>query len=360
MSRTLLTLHVDLGQAWKGGQNQAFLLACGLRDRGHRADVLSIAGSPLSRRSEAVGLEVHDVEPTAVRLGAALQLRGLLRRQCYDVVHCHDANAVTAAWLAGVHRRTATVASRRLAYRLSNGVLGLARYRRARRVVAISEYVKNSVVASGIPAGQVEVVYDGVLVPPPMIEAKAEARRVWRADAGARLVGCVGYLLPEKGQETLIRAFPLIRRKHPDCRLLLAGDGPCRPRLERLSAQLGVGGAVHFAGHVDDVARVYRALDVFLFPSLAEPLGSSLLAAMAYSLPCVAVAAGAVPEIIMHGSNGLLTAEPDPAQMASAATCLLDDPDLAARLGKAARHRIEERFTADQMVEATLDVYQRL
>ena len=182
----------------------------------------------------------------------------------------------------------------------------------------------------------------------------------WNPGPEAPLLGCVGYLLPEKGQEALIRAMPILRKRRPGCRLLLAGDGPCRSDLERLAAGLDVTEAVCFAGHVEDVTQVYRALDLFLLPSLAEPLGSALLAAMAHGLPSVAVARGAVPEIIEDGRNGLLVSSPDPAGIASAALRLLDDPPLAARLGEASRRTIEERFSANRMIEGTLALYRRI
>jgi len=208
---------------------------------------------------------------------------------------------------------------------------------------------------------RVEVVYDGVAVPPLPSQSEREAgRRLWTSDPRAPLVGCVGYLLPEKGQEALVRAMPLILEGQPDCRLVLAGDGPCRSRLERLAGELKVTRSVCFAGHVEDVSTVYRALDVFLFPSLEEPLGSSLLAAMAQALPAVGVARGAVPEIIHDGRDGLLVAASEPNRIAAATLRLLNDPALARALGAAARETIVERFSADRMVEDTLSVYRRL
>jgi glycosyltransferase involved in cell wall biosynthesis len=304
------------------------------------ADLVAVRGSPLAERAQAAGVRVYTVPHPGARLRAALRLRAA----GYDVVHCHDAHGLTAAWLAGACLHN-VVAARRVAYPLSSS----RRYRRATRIIAVSRFVAASVRASGLPAEQVEVIYDGVLLPPPSERSPGPPR-----------VGCVGYLLPEKGQEALIRALPMIREKYGLCRLVLAGDGPCRTRLQRLALELGVGPVVELAGLVEDVSEVYRALDVFLFPSLAEPLGSSLLAAMSHSLPVVAVARGAVPEVVEDGRNGLLVASPAPAAMAAAVVRLLDDPALAARLGAAARQTIEQHFTAQRMVEATLDLYQRL
>src|SRR5258706_14013658 len=101
-------------------------------------------------------------------------------------------------------------------------------------------------------------------------EARQRARQRWSVTIDEPLLGCVGYLLPEKGQESVVRAMPEVRAKFPGTRLLLAGDGPCRERLEGLAKQLSLQSAVIFAGFVEDVAQVYAALDIFVFPSLAE------------------------------------------------------------------------------------------
>jgi glycosyltransferase involved in cell wall biosynthesis len=355
----LTTLHVDLGKQWRGGQNQALLLIQGLRSRGHGAELVAVEGSPLAQRARAAGVRVHGVSPVARQFLAALPLKTALRRSRFDLVHCHDAHALTAARLSAAHREAAVVASRRVAYTLSRTIWGLGRYQCARYIIAVSRFVRDGLIGQGLPGEQVEVVYDGVELPRlPSPEERADARRRWMDDA-APLIGCVGYLLPEKGQELLIRALPLVRERHGGCRLLLAGDGPCRSELEALSTKLGVREAVRFAGVVEDVTAVYQALDAFLFPSSAEPLGSSLLAAMAHALPVVALARGAVPEMVEDGKSGLLLPEPDVSALAAAVTRLLDDAALRNQLGQAARRTIEERFTADRMIDRTLDLYRR-
>ena len=352
MSRTRLnTLHVDLGSQWRGGQNQALLLMEGLRSRGHEAELVAAGDSPLAIRCRAAGIPVHAAGDAGTRFQAARELRNLLRDGAgIEIVHCHDAHSLTAAWAARASRRAAVVASRRVAYPLQQSRLALARYRSARKIVAVSRYVAGSLADSGLPGDLVEVIYDGVRVPPAPL----------RHRENGPLLACVGYLLPEKNQELLIRALPRVCSRYPDCRLLLAGDGPCRSDLENLARETGIEGQVQFAGIVADVDRVYASADLFLFPSLAEPLGSSLLAAMAYGLPAVAVAAGAVPEIIEQESNGLLVPVGDPELFADAVLRLLDDGAMAARLGAAARQTIERRFSAERMVQDTLDLYGRI
>ena len=357
----MIPLMVDLETEWRGGQNQALLTAKGMLERGHEARLVAIRNSPLAQRATHAGIEVHEVAAGAKRSRAALLLRKLLSENRFDVVHANEPHALTAAWFAGAHKRVPVVASRRVAYPLKKNALARSRYLKASRILAVSQFVAASVSQSGIPADKVELVYEGVEVPAAVTpEGRGRARQRWGVAANERLLGCVGYLLPEKGQESILRALPEVRGKFPETRLLLAGDGPCRARLEGLVKQLGLQGAVIFAGFVEDVAQAYAALDIFVFPSLAEPLGTSLLAAMAWGLPVLAVASGGVPEYVRDGENGVLVAESDPELAAEGLLRLLTSDSLSAELGRNARRTIEGNFSAGRMVENTLNAYQRV
>ncbi len=351
-------LHLDTRPDWRGGQHQILMTLRGQRERGHDAQLMTRSDSPLQQRAVADLFSVHTFPPRFVRLNALLCLREIVDQQRFDVVHAHDPHALSAAWLARAHRRSALVVSRRVAYPLSRGWPGLARYRAAHRIIAVSRFVEASVIAAGIEASRVGVVYDGVEIPAATsVEARAEARRRWNIADATMLLGCVGYLLPEKGQELLVRAMTIVNAEFPACKLILAGDGPLRARLESLAAELELTNTIIFAGFVEDTEAVYQALDAFVFPSLAEPLGSSLLAAMAHSLPAIAMASGGVPQIIEDRRNGVLVGAPDATELARAIQSLLRDPQSARRLGDAARETVARRFTAGLLAENTLHEY---
>lgn len=357
----LRVLLVDLERGWRGGQSQALLLLQGLRARGHEVELLSVHGAALAERAKAAGIAVHEAPTSGRRLGAALRLRRLLREKRFDVLHANEPHALTACWLTGAHRGIPVAAARRVAYPIGRSPIARARYLAARRIIAVSEFVARSVADSGLPSSAIRVVYDGVNLPPLATgDSRQRARERWGVTGDGPLIGCVGYLLPEKGQEFLLRALPDIRARFANCRLLLVGDGSERAHLERLADELGVRTAVHFAGIVKELDEVYNALDVFVFPSLAEPLGSSLLMAMAAGLPVVAVASGAVPEVIESEVSGLLVSRSDQSEIAVAVMRLITDSELAARIGLHAREVIRERFTADRMVEETVRVYNEL
>lgn len=354
-------LFADLEREWRGGQSQALLTVRGLRASGHDAQLLSVRGSPLARRAKAADVPVHVVGASARRMAAAHLLRRLLAKEKYDLIHANEPHALTSIWLAGCRKKAPFVVSRRVAYPLGRSLAARKRYENAQRIIAISHFVAKSVVDSGFPPEKVEIVYEGVDIPPKVTsEDRLRARQRWRVSEQETLFGCVGYLLPEKGQEYLVRAFAAVRTKFLAARLLLAGDGPCRQRLESLVRELMLQDAVTFAGFIEEVSQVYAALDVFVFPSLAEPLGTSLLAAMAWGLPVLAVASGGVPEYVENGNNGLLVVQPQPEQFAAAMRRLLDDRELRARLGEGGSRAVNERLTAGRMVENTLRVYEEV
>jgi glycosyltransferase involved in cell wall biosynthesis len=354
-------LLVDLERVWRGGQEQAFLLVTGLRRRGHCAELISVKHSAIASRAEAAGIRVHAVPDTGRRMGAAWRLRGLLREEPFEIVYANEAHALTAAWLARSHRRAPLVAARRVVFPLSRGALGLARYRAAARILAISQTVRNELLTAGLDANRIEIVPDGVQIPPAITpDARENARKRWGFRPDDTVIECVGALTPEKGHALLIDAFAKLRREVSNCRLLLAGEGRLRAQLERQAHEAGLGSEIVFAGFVADVESVYAAGDLFVFPSLSEGAGSSLIQAMAYGLPVLGFARGGVAEIIEDGRTGVLVQETNAEALASTAVRMLRDSEFREQSARAARETAASRYSAERMVDATIGIFEDL
>jgi glycosyltransferase involved in cell wall biosynthesis len=354
-------LIVDLGREYRGGQHQAFLLVQGLRERGHAPELIALRNSELASRVMEIGAPVHVVSAGWRRLAAASQIRKLLRESRIDVLHANEPHALTSAWLARAHRAVPIVVSRRIALPLSRGSFSLARYRAAARIIAVSHFVEKSIIQSGLAPDRLSVIYDGVQIPAEISEAQRESARAQLGIArGISSIGNVAAFVPEKGHALLLNAFAILRGQFPDCVLLLRGEGPDSATLHSLARKLQVEGAVKFLPPSTDIEIVFAATDIFAFPSHEEPLGSALLAAMAHSLPVVAIASGGIPEVVEDEKSGLLMKDLDPSVFSDAMTRLIADRDKAIRLGKAAHETIVERFSANQMVEETLRVYEIL
>ncbi|CNG85329.1 glycosyltransferase [Mycobacterium tuberculosis] len=164
---------------------------------------------------------------------------------------------------------------------------------------------------------------------------------------------CVSRLVPRKGQDALIHAWPRVLRRQPDAVLLLVGGGPYRAGLERLAASRGVERSVVFAGGVpwEDLPAHYDAGDVFAMPCRTrrrgldvEGLGIVYLEASAAGLPVVAGDSGGAPDAVLDGETGLVVPGRSVAAIAEALTGLLADPARARAMGDKGRAWIEREW----------------
>lgn len=172
-------------------------------------------------------------------------------------------------------------------------------------------------------------------------------RQRWGAKAGDLVVLSVGRLAPEKNLGTLCSAFEAMRELTPTARLVLVGEGPERPSLERACP-----GAV-FAGvrRGEDLAMHYASADVFVFPSMTETFGNVLPEAMASGLAVLAYDYAAAAQLVRHGENGLLAPYGDIASFVYAARRLAQSPKEVCALGAQARH-VAQSLDWGRVVEA--------
>jgi len=220
--------------------------------------------------------------------------------------------------------------------------------------VAVSEFML-STMRAGPHAGLTRRIYNGV---DPRSFAPAEGGG--GSDAGLVTIGSVGRLRPGKGMDCLIRAFAQLRTQLP-ARLVLAGDGPARARLELLVRELGLQEDVEFLGWVMDVAEHWRGCDIAVFPPdrWPEPFGLAALEAMACGKPVVASRIGALPEIVVDGDTGHFVSPGDVDELAAALARYAADPELRHRHGAAGRRRAIEVFHINTCAEAYAELFLR-
>ena len=213
--------------------------------------------------------------------------------------------------------------------------------------LAPSEFVRNKLIEGGLPAERIEVL--------PHFQALAGNERL-ATDEGYLLY--FGRLSPEKGVYELLRA--MVRLPHVP--LIIAGDGPERPRLEALARELNLN-QVLFAGmvHGEELQKLIAGCSFSVFPSHAyETLGKSILEAYAWGRPVIASDLGSRRELVQHGVTGLLYSDGDREQLAQSIGFLFDRPDLSEKMGAAARSRVKANHDPDQHMEKLLELYYRL
>jgi glycosyltransferase involved in cell wall biosynthesis len=175
-----------------------------------------------------------------------------------------------------------------------------------------------------------------------------------------RRVGLLANLRAVKQPELFVRAAVSVSAWDPSVTFVLAGEGELRPRLESLVTELGIQDRCKLLGSVVDVPAFLFGLDVAVLCSSSEGMSNALLEYMAAGRAIVATAVGGNVELIEDGVHGLLVPPGDPHELAAAIYRLLANPALRARLGAAARDRVEARYSRDGMIQRFEEFYAQL
>ena len=176
-------------------------------------------------------------------------------------------------------------------------------------------------------------------------------------------IGWIGRMESYKGVEDLLRAFPSVRREHPDARLSLAGGGSRRPALKALARELGVADAVEWAGVVRGAAKEewFRSVHVVAVPSNEyENFPLVALEALARCRPVVGTAIGGIPEIVQDGVDGRIVPIADPPSLARALAEVLENPERAREWATHGRQKVLGNFTAGHHVARLVAVYEQV
>lgn len=224
-------------------------------------------------------------------------------------------------------------------------------YHSSRRVICISESVREQVLEGAGHSCRTSVVYNGVN--PELFSPGSETY------SAGPLVLSVGNLIAIKGHDLLIRAVASLAPEFPELTLEIIGDGPEHSRLLALARQLRVPDRVHFLGRQSrhQVAAAMRRCTAFALPSRYEGLGCVYLEAMSVGKPVIGCRGQGIAEIIQHGSNGFLVGPDNEKELALALAMLLRDPVRRRNLGAAARDTILERLTLAQQAESLVRIY---
>lgn len=341
-----------------GAERYVCTLMKGLSGRGVEVDVAFHGQGPM-----AAGYRAHARRSWALDFSRPYDLRvvkglaGLIRESGADVVHTNLWNADVLGGLAARQAGRPALSTVHGAYHLF-GRRALSRvyrsvYRCFERVIAASEYVRGDLAARAgfrVDKEKVELIPLGLdLSGLPSAGPRRSPPRII----------CVANFFPIKGQEWLVRAMPFVLRQLPECSLSLVGDGPDRPGIESLAVKLGVSSRITFHGSVSNPYPSMADSDIFAMPSLSEGFGLGILEAWAMGLPVVASRAGAIPELVEDGRDGLLVPPQDPEGLAAAILRVAADRTLAERLIAEGRKDVG-RFSPGPMVEKTAALYSRL
>jgi D-inositol-3-phosphate glycosyltransferase len=338
-------------------------LAIEFKKRNAECTLIVPAATPMAIEAEKHGLRVEYFKPK-MKYGdflTSLRLAHLMKSSGIDiaiVMQSKDINVVAASKL--FHPWTKLVFYQQMQSQINKrDVLHTWMYSKLSLWISLTNRMKQEVLQNTkvpeelirvVPLGRDTRVFD------PRLYSQRRARKRYNLPLSQAIVGVLGRLDPQKGQEEFLRSLPSVLERRSDVCYVIAGDETqgeegYRVYLVDLAEQLGVAEHVRFLPFTENVAEFLAAIDVFVLPSYSETFGLVLIEAMAMQKPVVATSAGGVPEIVENGWDGILVPPRDERALATAIALLLKNSTLRVSLSRHAREDAQKRFDASRCVD---------
>ncbi len=222
-------------------------------------------------------------------------------------------------------------------------------------VIILSSRMKSYLAEHNLQSTNVQLIPNGVDIvrfKPADVDSCTEERD--------HVVVCVSRLSHEKGIDVLLQAWHLVHKQLSQAKLIIVGTGPLQAQLQQMAQALHISDCVEFAGLQSNIPAQFQRAGLAVLPSHWEGMPNALLEAMACGLPCVATRVSGSEDIIEHGINGLLVEPGDYESMAVALLSLLRDPLRARSYGQAARARIQQYYSLENVTDRYIELYQNI
>jgi glycosyltransferase involved in cell wall biosynthesis len=307
--------------------------------------------SPFVRAARGVGMPVHFIrgynqyDPRLIQ-----RVRDLTRTLKIDLLHAHEVKSDVIGYLASrlggvpvmttLHGWIGNSTKQRLFIALDRKIV-----RWFDRAIAVSGPIHAEMVAAGMPPDRVRLLHNAIVLDRYQRTGQSGflAELLGRAVDGP-VIASIGRLSPEKGHADLIEALGVIGSRGFTPTVVLAGEGPERPRLAQMIGTLGLQDRVHLPGHVSNLARLLEESNLLVLPSHTEGLPNAALEALAMNVPVLATRVGGTPEVINDGETGRLVEAHRPEQLAGAMVEYLTNPQPWLQMAERGREMVREHF----------------
>ncbi|MEA3523819.1 MAG: glycosyltransferase family 4 protein [Campylobacterota bacterium] len=337
-------VHVNFAKGFRGGERQTQLLIQSISNTKMIQTLLVRKGSELGERCKDINsLSVIEIsKPYALHVSA---INGA------DVIHAHETKALQFAYIASLLKGIPYIVTRRVDNAIKSNFLNKIMYKKAEKSVALSKAIEKQILRVS-PDASCQIIpsaFSGFQV------NKAKLAKIKERFNGKFLIGHIGALDEKhKGQSYLIHAVQSLQGKYRDIHLILLGRGDDEGYLKSLCSDSD---AITFEGFVDNVGDYIHALNLFVFPSNNEGLGSILLDVMSGNVPIIASNVGGIPDIITNEKNGILVPTQDFQAISEAIERLYADEKLRKEFISASQEKIAE-FSVEKMSQEYIKIYE--
>ena len=356
-------LHVSTTKSWRGGEQQIAYLAKELSQKKLNQRILCPMGSKLASHCEAHNIKyITFNKKSSFSLSTARHIQSVCKEKRIDLIHVHDSHAHTFAVLAAslFGNKSPIIVSRRVDFPIGGNIFSKWKYNHpsVKKILTVSRFIKQLIKAKIKDQSKIQVVYDGVDEKRFPFKKSNILHHEYGISDDIKLIGNVAALAPHKDYYTFVKTveeFFKISKKEVKFLIIGADDGE-QDGIEQFIKNRKLTDKIIVTGFRNDIPKILPELDIFLFTSKEEGLGTSILDAFICGVPVVATRAGGVPEIVIHNDTGLTAEIENAKQLAEHIKSVLSNKTIAKKLIINAK-RLVNSFSIETMAEKTYAIY---
>ena len=352
-------LHVSSAKSWRGGEQQLVYLMKGLQELRITNHLLCPSNSPLSIHPHEDTCYLHTYRKySSFNPVTSISMINLVERHHIDIVHVHDSHAHNYAITASIMgMKSPIVVSRKVDFPTKSR----SKYNHPaiKAIICVSNHVKSILEPIIRNSDLLHVVHDAI-DPNKRTNKLINLRSKYEIPDDHTLIANISALADHKDYPTFLRTASQFDGSDEKCTFMIIGaDAGEEKNIKKLWHELNIETRVIFTGYLPLAHPGLNEIDVFLFTSKEEGMGSTLLDAMLYEVPIVCTDAGGIKELVKHKYNGLMAPVGDAYQLATHIRSIISDKKLARQLTDRAKSTVDDH-TYIHLAHKTLDIYQNI
>jgi L-malate glycosyltransferase len=356
-------LHLSSEQTWRGGEQQMAYLFEELWKKGIEQFVATRAGSAFEQY--CIKNKIAHITCSfsgGFNIASALKIKKFCRENKIDIIHAHSSGGHTiAVWSQVLGNKIPLILSRRVDFTPNKNPFSKFKYnyQGIKKIICVSDAVKQILSTSLKRPEKCITIYDGI-----DLNRFATAKnsnilhREFNLASDVKIIANVAALAPHKDYFTFLNTVKQLQGKLP-AKFFIIGEGDLREKISQRIRDIDLGNEVVMTGFRNDLEAIFPEIDVLLFTSETEGLGTTILDAFACGVPVVATAVGGIPEIVNNNENGLLAPIKDADELAKNVLRIMDDNNLRWKLTQQAKEDVK-KFSKEDMAAKTLEVYREV
>ncbi len=361
----LKILHVSSAKTWRGGEQQISYLFEGLNKKGIDQAIFCIENSELATHAQKKNWPVFTYhKKSSINPSVAKRLKKVCSENGFSIVHLHDSHAhtfgVMSQALFGL--KLPMVLHRRVDFPISKSFLSKWKYNHSsiKKIICVSGEIKNILSRDIENTSKISVVHSGIDLERFQTDASQILRHEYQIPTDHFIVANIASIAPHKDYFTFVNTAEILIEKNQSIKfLIIGGDGGEKEAIVNYIARKKLQSYFVLTGFRKDMSKIIKEIDLLLFTSKTEGLGTSILDCLCAGVPIVATKAGGIPEMITHNKNGILASVGDSQALANGVLNLINDKALRDRYALAGQSTAKQ-FSKENMVQKVGTIYQTI